>query len=71
VITWHLAAPGRIERPLFVWLGAAIAAVTALGALPVGVSLITDPSGAGIGLPNSWIANSIFGSYLVPGLYLL
>ena len=71
MITWHLAAPGRIERPLFVWLGAAIAAVTALGALPVGVSLITDPSGAGIGLPNSWIANSIFGSYLVPGLYLL
>ena len=71
MIYWRLAAPSRIERPWFAWIGAAIAAVTALGALPVGLSLIIDPSGAGIGLPNEWIANSIFGSYLVPGLYLL
>jgi hypothetical protein len=71
VISWHLAAPSRIERPRFVWIGAAIAAVTAVGALPVSASLISEPSGAGIGLPNEWIANSIFGSYFVPGLYLL
>jgi hypothetical protein len=70
VISWHLAAPSRIERPWFVWIGAAIAAITALGAVPVSASLISDPSGAGIGLPSTWIANSIFSSYLVPGLYL-
>lgn len=71
MISLHVSAPSRIERPWFVWIGAALAAITALGALPVSVSLISDPSGAGIGLPNSWISNSIFGSYLVPGLYLL
>ena len=47
------------------------ALVTAAGALPVGWSLVTDPSGAGIGLPSDWIANSLFGTYLVPGIYLL
>lgn len=71
MISWHLAAPSRIERPWFVWIGATLAGVTAVGAFFAGLSLITDPSGAGFGLPNSWISNSIFGSYFVPGLYLL
>jgi hypothetical protein len=44
---------------------------TAVAAIPVGWSLITDPSGAGIGLPSDSIAGSVFGTYLVPGLYLL
>jgi hypothetical protein len=44
---------------------------TALGAIPVGLSLVQDPTGAGVGLPHEWIESSPFGSYLVPGLYLL
>ena len=70
MVSWHLRAPSRIERPWYAWVGAAIAAVTAVGALPVGWSLINDPSGSSIGLPSDWIANSVFGSYLIPGLYL-
>ena len=71
MITAHFTASGRIERPWFVWLAIPLELITALGALPVGWSLITDPSGAGIGLPSDWIAGSMFGTYLVPGIYLL
>jgi hypothetical protein len=70
MISGHLVIPDRIERPWYAWIGAALAAITALGALPVGWSLIGDPSGAAIGLPSDWIANSVFGTYMVPGVYL-
>ena len=36
----HLVTPDQIERPWYAWIGAALAAITALGALPVGWSLI-------------------------------
>lgn len=71
MLTARLAPQHRIQRPRFVLLAIPIELVTALGALPVGWSLITDPSGAGVGLPSAWIASTAFGTYLVPGLYLL
>jgi hypothetical protein len=43
---------------------------TAVGAIPVGIMLITDPSGAGVGFPAGWIEATPFGSYLLPGLDL-
>lgn len=66
-----LAADGRIERPRFVWIAVALELFTALGAIPVGLMLLADTSGGLMGMDAGWMRNSIFGSYLVPGLYLL
>jgi hypothetical protein len=70
MLTLEIVTHQPVERPGFVWIGVALQLLTAVTAVPVGWSLMTDPSGAGIGLPNEWIANSVFGSYFVPGLYL-
>jgi hypothetical protein len=66
-----LPASRSIERPAFVWIAIVLELFTALGALPVGYQLITDPTGASVGFPAGWIEATPFGSYLVPGLYLL
>ena len=65
-----LAADRRIDRPGYAWLAIALEVFTALGAIPVGLMLLTDPTGAGVGFPSGWIEATPFGSYLVPGLYL-
>lgn len=65
------SADRRIERPVYVWLAVALELFTALGAIPVGLMFLTDTSGATVGLPAGWIEGTGFGSYLVPGLYLL
>ena len=65
------SADARIERPAYVWLAIALELFTVLGAIPVGIMFITDTSGATVGLPAGWIEGTLFGSYLVPGLYLL
>jgi hypothetical protein len=65
------SADARIERPAYVWLAIALELFTAFGAIPVGVMFLTDPSGASVGLPQGWIEATVFGSYLIPGLYLL
>lgn len=61
----------RIERPGYVWIAIALEVFTAVGAIPVGLMLLADASGRLVGLPQAWIEASPFGSYLVPGLYLL
>lgn len=66
-----LPADRRVERPPYVWLAIALELFTALGAIPVGVMLLTDPSGASVGFPAGWIEATPFGTYLLPGLYLL
>jgi len=60
-----------LPRPRYVWVAVALELFTVLGAIPVGLSLVQDPTGAGVGLPKAWIEASPFGSYLLPGLYLL
>jgi hypothetical protein len=60
-----------VVRPLFVWLAVALEVFTAFGAIPVGAMFITDPSGKQVGMVQGWIESTVFGSYLVPGLYLL
>ncbi len=67
----HVTRRGPIERPWYALLAIPLQLVTALGALPVGWSLVTDPSGAGMAMPSDWISGSIFGTYFVPGIYLL
>lgn len=61
----------RIARPRYAWVAVALELFTAVGAIPVGLSLVQDPTGAGVGLPAVWIQGSPFQTYLVPGLYLL
>jgi hypothetical protein len=65
-----LSADARIERPAYAWLAIALEVFTAVGAVPVGVMLLTDPSGAGVGFPAGWIEATPFGSYFLPGIYL-
>ncbi len=70
MLTVHLTTRRPLARPRYVWLGVAIELLTAILAIPVGLMLITDPTGAGIGLPADWVQGSIFGTYFVPGVYL-
>ena len=67
----HFTSAQPIARPTYAWLAAALQVFTALGAIPVGLSLVSDPTGSGMGMPREWIADTMFGSYFVPGLYLL
>ena len=61
----------RVERPAYAWIAAALEVFTGIFAVPVGWSFIQDPTGAALGIPQGWIEATIFGSYLIPGLYLL
>ncbi|HEY6568769.1 MAG TPA: hypothetical protein VIZ22_00680 [Candidatus Limnocylindrales bacterium] len=64
--------PGaKVDRPAYALVAIPLELFTAIGAIPVGIAFITDPSGASMGLPRGWIEATMFGSYLVPGLYLL
>ncbi len=72
MVHMQLGAPGmRLERPRYVWLAVALEVFTAVGAIPVGIMFLTDPTGRTIGLPGGWIEATPFGTYFVPGLYLL
>ncbi|HEY8134463.1 MAG TPA: hypothetical protein VIF08_00360, partial [Candidatus Limnocylindrales bacterium] len=51
----HLTTARRVERPWYAWLALFLQLATALTAVPVGLSLMLDPSGAGIQLPTEWI----------------
>ena len=70
MLSVHIATDQPIERPAYAWLAFVLMLLTALTAVPVGLSLMLDPTGAGIQLPTEWIESSIFGSYFIPGLYL-
>ena len=61
----------RIERPGYVWIAVILEVLTGILALPVGWSFIQDPTGSSLGLPQGWIESTMFGSYLIPGIYLL
>ena len=61
----------RVERPWYVWLGVVLEVATGVLAIPVGIIFLADPTGGSMGLPPDWIENTVFGSYVIPGLYLL
>ena len=44
--------------------------VTALNALATGYSFMVDPSGAGLGMSTSFIQNSPFTDFFIPGIIL-
>ena len=62
---------GTIERPGYAWLGIASQLFVGIMAVPVGVMMVVEPNGSPLGIPNDWVADSAFGSFLVPGLFLL
>ncbi len=66
-----VASARPVARPTYVWLAIALELVTALGAVPVGIEFLLDPSGKAIGIPQGWIEATVFGNYVIPGLYLL
>ena len=66
-----IAADRRVERPAYVWLAVALEVVTAILAIPVGLIFLGDPSGQSMQIPEDWIRNTVFGSFAIPGFYLL
>ena len=66
-----IPADRRIERPRYVWLAVALEVFTAVLAIPVGLIFLGDPTGRSMQIPEEWIQNTVFGTYLLPGLYLL
>ncbi len=61
----------RVDRPAYVWIAVVLEVFTAIGAIPVGLMFLADPSGQLVQVPRGWIEATVFGSYVVPGLYLL
>ena len=60
-----------IERPSYAWIAVILEVLTGILAVPVGWSFIQDPTGRALGIPQGWIESTVFGSYAVPGLYLV
>lgn len=65
-----IAPPNRIDRPAYVWVGIGLEIGVGLMAVPIGLVMILNPNGSPAGIPREWIADSPFGSYLVPGIFL-
>ena len=61
----------RIARPPYVWVAVILEVLTGIMAVPVGLSFLQDPTGRGLGIPQGWIEATPFGSYVIPGIYLL
>ena len=61
----------RVDRPPYVWIAVALEVMTAVGAIPVGLMFLADPTGQMVQVPRGWIEATFFGSYVIPGLYLL
>ena len=59
------------RRPRWAYLLLACLVFLGSGAIYGGVSFILDPTGGILGIPSEWIQDSPFGSYLIPGVFLL
>jgi len=44
--------------------------IVVLGALPAGLLMIIDPSGAGVGMTQEMLSGSPFSDFLIPGIFL-
>ena len=65
-----MPATHRVDRPAYAWLAFAAAPFTGLAAIPVGLMFLADPE--------RWLwawrqatQATAFGSYVIPGIYLL
>jgi hypothetical protein len=60
----------KTKRPGTVWGLIVLTAIQALGGIPAGIGLVSDPIG-NIGMPLSILEGSPFKDFLIPGLILL
>lgn len=60
-----------MKRPLSVYLLVTCIGILSINALFGGGALVVKPDGSLLQLPLSWIADSIFTNYRIPGLLLL
>lgn len=44
--------------------------IQAISGLAGGIALVSDPTGASLGIPQEWLSNSPFNDYLIPGVIL-
>lgn len=58
-----------MKKHLYLILGL-IQIFVAIGALPAGYAMITDPSGKSLGMTTDMLAGSHFHNFLVPGIFL-
>jgi uncharacterized membrane protein len=71
-VTIHLMSTNhRIDRPTYVWIAVALELLTGIAAIPVGLMFLADPTGKLVQVPQGWIEQTAFGSYVIPGIYLL
>ncbi len=61
-------SPGK--RPATLHALIAVLAFQGVSGVAGGLGLVADPSGRSLGIPLEWLAGSLFGSYLIPGLVL-
>ena len=70
--TWmRSSGRGESSGPGYGSIAVGLQVVVGLAAIPIGLQLMADPEGAPLGLPQNWIDATPFGSWLVPGLFLL
>lgn len=44
--------------------------IQAISGVAGGIGLVSDPTGASLGIPQEWLSNSPFNDYLIPGVIL-
>jgi hypothetical protein len=59
------------RRPVALWLLLGLMGFLTIGALVGGISFIADPTGAGLGVKQSWLEQTPVSDYFLPGLFLL
>ena len=62
---------GVVDRPGYVWIAVALEVLTGIMAVPVGLAFLQDPTGRAVGVTQGWIEATPFGSYVLPGIYLV
>jgi hypothetical protein len=60
-----------MKRPWTSYMMIALIILQIISAVPAGIILVLDSSGAGLGMSTEMIDASPFGSFLIPGLFLL
>lgn len=58
-----------MKKTLLYWL-IALVVLQALSGITGGIGLIIDPTGGTLGIPQSWLQDSLFINYLIPGIIL-
>jgi len=58
------------EKRLRAWLGI-LQVFVGIGAVPAGISMVTNPSGSGLGMTVEMLVDSPFTDFMIPGFFLL